>query len=111
MEVRSGYVSNFLTILPDLWRDFVVSQHAPNLLLVGVILQARVEMLPPLKQHRVADELEPGGELQSGVGEELLELVRRNVLGGLDLVGAGIEVDVGFDEEDVVDWETTLATV
>ena len=51
------------------------SKHPPNLLLVLVLLQARIEMLPPLKQHRVADELEPRRKLEAGILKELLELL------------------------------------
>lgn len=77
-------------------------QHPPDLLLVHVLLKTAVQVLPPLEEHGVADELEPGSELERWVVEELLELVRGHVLGGLNLVGAGVEVDVCLDEEDVV---------
>lgn len=60
-------------------------------------------MRPPLEQLRLADELEPRGDEGLGVGEDGLELVGRDVLLGLDLVAADVEVDVGLDEEDVVD--------
>ena len=60
-------------------------------------------MVPPLEQLRLADELEPGRDEGLGVGEDGLELVGRDVLYGLDLVGADVEVDIGLDEEDVVD--------
>lgn len=79
------------------------SQHAPNLLLVGVLLKPRVKVLPPLEEHRVADELEPGRELEARVLEQLLESVGGGVLRGLDLVLVGVEVDVGLDEENVID--------
>jgi hypothetical protein len=74
-------------------------------LLVHKLFEARVEVSPPLKQHRVANELEPRGEFQAGVVELLLEDIGRNVLRGLDLVGVRVEIDVGLDEEDVVDCE------
>ena len=60
-------------------------------------------MSPPLKQHRVANKLEPRGKLQAGVVELLLEFLGRNVLRSLNLVGARVEVDVGLDEEDIID--------
>lgn len=82
--------------------------HAPDLLLIGVLLEARVEVLPPLEEHRVADQFEPGGELEGGVGEELLQFIRRHVLNGLDLVLVDIEVDVSLDEEDIVDCNAPL---
>jgi hypothetical protein len=63
-----------------------------------------VQMLPPLKEHRLANQLEPRSELQRIIGEHGLELAFRDVFGVLDLVGTGLEVNVGFDEEDVVDW-------
>lgn len=59
-------------------------------------------MVPPLKEHRVADELEPRRELEAGILELLLELLGRDVLGRLDLVRAGRQVDIGLDEENVV---------
>lgn len=93
-----SYPSYFLVHVPS-----SILQHAANLLLVHKLLEAGVEVGPPLKQHGVADELEPRGELQARVVELLLELFGRNVLGSLDLVGAGVEVNVGLDEEDVVD--------
>lgn len=78
------------------------SLHAPDLLLIHVRFEARVEVLPPVKKQRVADELEPRGEFQARVLEHLLQAVGRDVLRGLHLVLAGVEVDVGLDEEDVV---------
>lgn len=60
-------------------------------------------MRPPLEEHRVANELEPGREFEARVLEHLLQLLRRDVLCGLHLVLVGVDVDVGLDEEDVVD--------
>lgn len=81
----------------------VRSLHAANLLLVQVLVQTRIEVLPPLKQHRVADELEPGSEDQAGVVELLLELLWADILSIPDLVLVDIEVDIGLDEQDIVD--------
>lgn len=70
-----------------LFRVFIPkSLHASNLLLVHVLLQARVEALPPVEEHRVADELEPRGENQLGIVELLLQALRGNVLCVPDLV-------------------------
>ena len=77
--------------------------HATNLLLVHVLVEARVEVLPPVEEHRVADELEPGGELEGGILEHLLQAVGRDPLRGSHLVLTGGEINVGLDEEDVVD--------
>ena len=60
-------------------------------------------MAPPLKQHGVADQLEPWGEFQTGLLEHALQFISRNVGGVANLVRAGVEVNIGLDEEDVVD--------
>mgnify|MGYP007054562521 CR=1 FL=1 len=79
-------------------------QHPPDLLLALVLVELRgAEVAPPLEQQGVADELEPRRELEVGLREHLLELVRGHVAGVFDLVGVDLEVDVRLDEEDVVD--------
>lgn len=80
----------------------MITSHASDLLLVLVGFQARVEVRPPLKQHGVADELEPWCELECRVVKLLLKRLRCHVLRRLGLVGVHVEVDVGLDEEDVV---------
>ena len=60
-------------------------------------------MLPPLEQHRFADELEPRRELELRVLEQGLQLLGRDVFRVLNLVLVDVEVNVGLDEEDVVD--------
>lgn len=59
-------------------------------------------MAPPLEQHGLTDQLEPGGELQIGIIKHRLQLIGGDVGGIANLVGAGFQVDVGLDEEDVV---------
>ena len=81
----------------------MVDLHSANLLLVHVLLKTRVKVLPPVEEQRVANELEPRGELEGRVLEHLLEAVGRDVLGGLHLILARVEIDVGLDEENVVD--------
>ena len=78
------------------------SLHTSNLLLVQVLVEARVKVLPPLEEHRVANELEPRSEEQAGVVELLLELLGSDVLGISDLVLVDIEINVGLDKENVV---------
>ena len=78
--------------------------HAPDLDLGLKLFQPCVEVLPPVKQHRVADELEPGRELESGIVEQRLELVGRDVFSILNLVLVDCETDVGLDEEDIINW-------
>ena len=79
------------------------SLHAPDVLLVQVLIEAGVEVRPPLKQHRLANKLEPGRELEARVFEELLKLIGRNVLGVANLVEVGVKIDIGLDEKDVID--------
>ena len=59
-------------------------------------------MLPPLVQHRVADKLEPWCKFQSIVPHHRPELFRGNVLAILNLIGIESMIDVGFDEQYVV---------
>lgn len=62
------------------------------------------EVLPPVEEHGVADEFEPGGEFQFGVLEHLLEFLCRNILSIADLVRAHVQINIGLDEKDVIDY-------
>ena len=77
--------------------------HASDLLLIHVLLQSRVDVLPPLEKHRFANKLEPGSKLEFGIGEELLLLVGVDVSRVPHLVQVGLKVDIGLDEKDIVD--------
>ena len=66
-------------------------------------------MVPPLEQQRVADEFEPGGKLESGIIEKLLESVCRHIFGVLDFILVDIEIDVCLDKEDVIDWKAGIS--
>lgn len=59
-------------------------------------------MLPPIKKHRVADQLEPRSELERRVCKLRLELLGRDVRSCLHLVGVDVKVNLALDEEDVV---------
>lgn len=61
-------------------------------------------MAPPLKQHSVADQFEPRSEFELGVGKHALEFFGGDVFGILDFVGVWYDIDVGLDEEDVVNY-------
>lgn len=78
-------------------------KHAPDGGLALVLVEALVEASPPLKQHALANELEPRREQQRVVLEHGFELVFGDVLGGLYFVGVFFEIDVGLDKEDVID--------
>lgn len=74
---------------------------------VGVFLEVLgAIILPPFKEHRVADELEPGSELELRVLEHLLELFGANVFRVTNFVHVHVEINVGLDEEDVVNCKT-----
>ena len=64
------------------------------------------KILPPFEKHRVADELEPGSELEFAVLEHLLELIGANVFRVTDFVRVHVKVNVGLDEKDVIDCKT-----
>jgi hypothetical protein len=84
--------------------SFYPSSHSPDLLLVQELLETRIEVLPPLEQHRFANELEPWRELQLGILEESLQILGRDIFCILDLVLVDVEVNIGLDEQDVVDY-------
>jgi hypothetical protein len=77
--------------------------HSSDLLLVHVLLQTLVEVLPPLEKQRMANELEPWGELQGRIIEHRLQTVGGDVSSVADFIEVGLEVDVCLDEENVVD--------
>lgn len=60
-------------------------------------------MAPPFKQHCLADELEPGSELV-GLFQQRLEFVGSHPFVVADFVGVDVEIHVGANEENVVDW-------
>lgn len=61
-------------------------------------------MAPPLEEHRVADQLEPRGKFQIGLVKHLLQLVGRDVSGVAHFVRVDVQISVGFNEKDIVDW-------
>lgn len=66
-------------------------------------------MLPPFKEHGIANKLKPWCKLQFLVLKHALELVLSNIFVVLHLILVDMQVYVGFDEEDVVDcsWSAT----
>ena len=67
--------------------------------------------VPPLEEHALADETEPGSILQGfvctslsfDVGEHLLELILADPSGVAHFICVNVESNVGLDKEDVVD--------
>ena len=77
--------------------------HPSDLGLVLVLIQASIELIPPLEQHRVANQLEPWSKLEAVVLEHGLEVVLRHILCVLHLIRIGFVIDVGFDDEYIID--------
>jgi hypothetical protein len=68
-------------------------------------------MAPPLEKHAIANQFEPWGELQVRVDKHALEFLCCDVLGVLHLVWIGVDVDVGPNEKDVVDYGFSTSSV
>ena len=80
-----------------------IASHSSDLLLVHVLLQALVKVLPPFEQQRIADELEPRCEFQCRIVEHRLQSIGINVASVAYFVEIRLQVDLCFDEEDIVD--------
>jgi hypothetical protein len=88
------------------------ASHASDLSLSHILLQARVEVIPPFEQHAFADEFEPRCEFERLVLEHGLEVFLRDPSRVPSLVGVHVQVDVGFDEQDVVNYtNVSIVTV
>lgn len=61
-------------------------------------------MAPPLEEHRLADQLEPWCELERLVLEHGLQIFLGHVAAVTNFIGVDVEIDVGLDEEDVVNY-------
>lgn len=59
-------------------------------------------MLPPFEQQRMTDEFEPWGKLQGWIVEHGLQSIGGNVLRVSDLIQVWLDIDICFDEQDVV---------
>lgn len=86
--------------------------HPSNVLLVGERTKLPLDQgVPPAEQHSLTDEPEPGCIFQSlvnpGLGldvlEHLAQLVRTDPAGSLDLILVDLQVDIGLNEQDIVD--------
>lgn len=78
------------------------SKHASDSGLALVLVKTLVEASPPLKEHALANELEPRRKKKRVVLEHCFEVVFSNVFGRLYFVGVLVEIDVGLDEKNVV---------
>lgn len=83
------------------------ASHPPDLRLVLVLFQI-IHILPPLKQHRIANELEPRSKAQAFILKHCLELVSSDIFVSLDLVRVDVEVDFCLDEEDIIDYRSHI---
>lgn len=80
-----------------------IRSHPAYLLLVHVLLQAFVQVLPPFKQQRMADEFEPRGKLEGSIVEHQLQSIGSHVSSIADFVQIRLKINVGFDEENIID--------
>lgn len=60
-------------------------------------------MVPPLVQHALADELEPGREFEGRIFEHSFQIVLADKARVAHLVGVDVQIDISLDEENVVD--------
>jgi hypothetical protein len=65
-------------------------------------------MLPPLEEQGMADKLEPRCEFESWVVEHRLQSLSGNISSITDFVHVRLEVDIGFNEKNVIDCATQL---
>ena len=61
-----------------------------------------IQMLPPFKQHRLAYQFEPWRELETVVLEHRLKFRLGNVSSIFHFVGICRVLNIGLDEQDVV---------
>ena len=81
------------------------SNESHNFGVIFELLQI-VQLVPPLRQKRAGNQVEPrchAWPILFSLAYEKLELVPIDVLDGLDLVPVGVEGEVRPQEEDVVD--------
>jgi hypothetical protein len=81
-------------------------EHPADLCVVQIPVQSLIKVPPPLEQHRLADELEPGRELQVFVLKLSFEFAFRHVLDISYFVRIRVDVNFGgwLDEENVIDF-------
>lgn len=77
-------------------------QHPPNVLLAHICLQAIIEVVPPFVKHALADQFEPRCKLQRLVLKHGLEIVLGDIARVAHFIGVDVQVDIGLDEEDVI---------
>lgn len=82
-------------------------EHTPDILLIHIFVKPVIKVLPPLKEHRFANELEPRSEFEVWFLEHLLQPSCRHVTRILNLIWAGLEIDIGFDEENIIHYQTS----
>lgn len=99
---KSNATVQTLEHLIELRIELRTRSHPSDLSLSQVLVQPLVEMLPPFKQHGMTDQLEPRRELQALIHKHFFQLLRRNISCVLRLVRVSFDVDIGFDEEDVI---------
>ena len=59
-------------------------------------------MAPPLEEHSLADQLKPRCKLERLILKHGFQLILGDKSAVTDFVGVDVEIDISFDEEDVV---------
>ena len=65
-------------------------------------------MAPPLEEHCLADQLEPWCELERLVLEHGFQLILGDEGAITDFVGVDVKIDIGLDEENVVNCDLSV---
>ena len=82
----------------------MVILHSSYFLLIHELFQPFIQVCPPLEEQGVADQLEPRRELEGFVLKHGLQFVRAHEAGVPHFVRVVLVVDIGFDEDDIVDY-------
>lgn len=83
--------------------DTLPGLHPANFLLVLVLVEGgSAQVAPPLEQHRVADQLKPGGELQVGLVEHGLQFLGIDVACIANFVRARRKINIRLNKQNVV---------
>lgn len=90
------------------YHSLFLRSHPSNLRLPEVFFKARVEVGPPFKEHRLADQLEPRCKLERLVLEHSFQLLRADEDAVTNFVRVDVKVDVSFNKENVVDCMTLV---
>jgi hypothetical protein len=82
-----------------------MSLHPADLGFAKVLVEARVEVVPPLVKHAFANQLEPGCEFERLVFEHGPKVFLRNESRVTNFVRVDVQINVSLYEQNVVNCE------